>query len=224
MDPRRGVLWDMDGTLVDSGEYHFAAGRETLAAEGIDLSRERFVQSFGQRNDEILRGHFGPDLASREIERIGTAKEVRYRRLVRENGLEPLPGVRSWLSRLAARGWHQAIASSAPRENIETMLAALDLRAFFQATACAEDVERGKPDPQIYFVAASRLECAAEHCVVVEDAPAGIEAARRAGMRVVGVRFTHAALDADRVVDSLEELADDTFEQLLLGSLSGGGR
>lgn len=206
----------MDGTLVDSGEYHFMAWRETLAGEGIDLSRERFTQSFGQRNEEILRGHFGADLPDQEIQRIGIAKEVRYRRLVRECGLETLPGVRSWLSRLAERGWRQAIASSAPRANIETMLAALELTALFHAMACAEDVEKGKPDPQIYLVAASRVEVEPERCIVVEDAPAGIEAAKRAGMHVVGVRFTHPELDADRVVDSLEELADDTFERLLL--------
>jgi beta-phosphoglucomutase len=206
----------MDGTLVDSGEYHFAAWQETLAGERVDLSRERFTESFGQRNDEILRGHFGPNLANEEIARIGGIKEVRYRRLVRDQGIEPLPGVRAWLSRLAARGWRQAIASSAPRQNIDTMLAALGLTDLFDATACAEDVQRGKPDPQIYIVAASRVEVDASRCVVVEDAPAGIEAARRAGMRVIGVRFTHADLDADRVVDSLEELTDDAFEQLLL--------
>lgn len=222
MDRPRAVLWDMDGTLVDSGEYHFLAWREALAAEGIDLSRQRFVQSFGQRNDEILRDHFGADLPDAEIVRIGGAKEVRYRDLVQTNGIEPLPGVRAWLSRLASGGWRQAIASSAPRQNIETVLAVLDLTALFDATACAEDVQRGKPDPQIYLVAASRLNVETERCVVVEDAPAGVEAARRAEMRVVGVRFTHGDLDADRVADSLEELADDTFEQLLLAPRSQG--
>lgn len=219
MEGRRAVLWDMDGTLVDSAEYHFVAWRETLEREGIDLSRERFAQSFGQRNDEILRGHFGADLADREVDRIGTAKEVRYRQLVRDNGIEPLPGIREWLTRLAAAGWRQAIASSAPRENIETMLAALHMASLFDTTACAEDVQRGKPDPQIYLVAASRLDVDADRCIVVEDAPAGIEAARRAGMRVIGVRFTHADLDADRVVDSMEELPQDTFDQLLLQPL-----
>jgi beta-phosphoglucomutase len=206
----------MDGTLVDSGDYHFVAWRETLAREGIELSRERFTQSFGQRNDEILRDHFGPSLSDEELARIAGAKEARYRQLVVENGLEPLPGVRAWLTRLASDGWHQAIASSAPRQNIETMLAALDLVGLFDATACAEDVQRGKPDPQIYLVAASRVGVDPDRCVVVEDAPAGIEAARRAGMRVVGVRFSHTDLDADRVVNSLDELPDDAFERLLL--------
>jgi beta-phosphoglucomutase len=206
----------MDGTLVDSGEYHFIAWRETLAREGIELSRERFAQSFGQRNDEILRDHFGPNLPDEELARIAGAKETRYRQLVVENGLETLPGVRAWLTRLASDGWRQAIASSAPRQNIDTILAGLGLSGLFAATACAEDVQRGKPDPQIYLVAASRVAVEVDRCVVVEDAPAGIEAARRAGMRVVGVRFSHVDLDADRVVDSLEELPADAFEQLLL--------
>jgi beta-phosphoglucomutase len=222
MDSRRAVLWDMDGTLVDSGEHHFTAWRETLSHEEIDLSRERFVQFFGHRNDEILRNYFGPQLPDEEIERIGGTKEDHYRELIQRNGIEALPGARAWLSRLASAGWLQVVASSAPRRNIDTMLAALDLTTLFHATACAEDVQRGKPDPQIFLVAAARVETAADRCVVVEDAPAGIEAARRAGMRVVGVRFTHGELDADRVVDSLEELPNDAFEQLLRSPIRRG--
>lgn len=212
----RAVLWDVDGTLIDSAEYHWLTWRETLAGEGYDLTREQFEASFGRRNDEILRGYFGRDLAQAEVDRIGAAKEARYRELVRTRGIEPLPGVRRWLARLRAEGWHQAIASSAPHLNIEAILAALDISAYFDAVASAEDVERGKPDPQIFLAAAGKVGAAPERCVVVEDAPAGVEAARRAGMRSIGVLSSHPALEADLVVRTLEDLTDNSFDRLLI--------
>ena len=212
---QRAVLWDVDGTLIDSGEYHWLTWRETLLGEGFELTRAQFDASFGQRNDEILRGYFGENLAAAEVARIGEAKEVRYRELVVARGVGPLPGVRRWLDRLKAEGWRQALASSAPRLNLEAILKALGLEEFFDAVASAEDVSRGKPDPQIFLAAAAKVGVAAARCVVVEDAPAGTEAARRAGMRRVGVLSSHGALDADVVVNSLADLPDDTFDKLL---------
>ena len=212
----RAVLWDVDGTLIDSAEYHWLTWRDTLSGEGYELTRAQFDASFGQRNDEILRGYFGENLSAAEVARIGEAKEARYRELVGTRGIEPLPGVRRWLEKLKAEGWRQALASSAPRLNLEAILKALGLEDFFDAIASAEDVERGKPDPQIFLAAAAKVHVPAALCVVVEDAPAGIEAARRARMRSIGVLSSHAALDADVVVDSLADLPDDTFDKLLL--------
>jgi beta-phosphoglucomutase len=213
----RAVLWDVDGTLIDSAEYHWLTWRETLSGEGYELTRAQFDASFGQRNDEILRGYFGADLAAAEVARIGEAKEERYRGLVRARGVEPLPGVRRWLGKLKAEGWRQAIASSAPRLNLDAILGALGLEEFFDAVASAEDVSRGKPDPEIFLAAAAKVRVPAARCVVVEDAPAGTEAARRAGMRRVGVLSSHAALEADVVVNSLADLPDDMFDRLLGG-------
>ena len=213
----RGVLWDMDGTLIDSAEYHWLSWQETLRGEGVGLSRERFLSTFGRRNDAVLRDLLGEDLADDEVVRIATVKEDRYRELVRGGGVEPLPGVRAWLSRLRAAGWRQAVASSAPRLNIATLLEALGLATAFDAVAGEEDVERGKPDPQIFLVAAAKLEVAPARCVVVEDAPAGVEAARRAGMRCVGVGTAHGALEAEVVVPSLADLPADAFDRLLGG-------
>ena len=211
----RAVLWDLDGTLLDSAEYHWLAWRETMAAEGCNLTYERFAVYFGRRNDVIVRGYLGPDVSSGDLERIGDAKEVRYRHLVRTHGVELLPGVRRWLARLRQAGWRQAIASSAPRLNIETILDALGIAGCFDATVSAEDVQRGKPDPQVFLVAAERVDVPPARCIVVEDAPVGVEGAHCAGMRAIGVRSTHAALQADWLVQSLEELPDDAFDRLL---------
>jgi beta-phosphoglucomutase family hydrolase len=211
----RAVLWDMDGTLLDSAEYHWLAWRDSLAAEDHPITYDDFKSTFGQRNDTILRGYFGPQLPDSEIDRIAGAKEARYRDLVRERGITLLPGVGTWLARLRAAGWRQAIASAAPRANIEAILAALQIAPFFDALVSAEDVQRGKPDPQVFLVAAERLSVPPAGCVVVEDAPAGIEAAHRAGMRAIGVRTSHADLRADVVVDTLDQLPDDGLDQLI---------
>ena len=211
----RAVLWDMDGTLLDSAEYHWLAWRESLAAEGYDLTRDRFAATFGQRNDTILRTYFGPDFPLSEVDRIGAIKESHYRELVRTRGVEPLPGVRRWLLRLKEDGWRQAIASAAPLLNVQTILAALDIADRFDAIVSAEDVQHGKPDPQVFLTAAARVGVPPARCIVVEDAPAGIEGAHRAGMRSIGVLSTHVTLQADLTVQSLDDLPDDAFDNLM---------
>jgi HAD superfamily hydrolase (TIGR01509 family) len=208
------VLWDMDGTLVDSREYHWLAWRDTMADEGMQLSYERFLASFGLKNDRILRGWLGDSLGEGEVQRIGDAKEEHYRRLAVEGGVVPLPGAAEWVSRLRQSGWRQAVASSAPRENVEVMLRLMKLDGHFDAIAAAEDVTAGKPDPQIFLAAAARLGARPAQSIVVEDAAAGIEAAKAAGMRCIGVSDT-TVLPADIFVRSLADLPEDAFVRLL---------
>jgi beta-phosphoglucomutase len=210
----RAVLWDLDGTLVDSEDYHWRSWRDAMAAEGIDLSYDRFLASFGLRNDRILRGWLGEAVAADRIQRIGDAKEAEYRRLAELEGLTPLPGAAEWAGRLHQAGWRQAIASSAPRQKVEVMLRVLDLDRFFEAIAAAEDVTIGKPDPQVFLRAAERLAVPPSRCIVVEDAPAGVQAARAGGMRSIGVSQTKQ-LDADIFVRSLDALPMDAFESLV---------
>jgi beta-phosphoglucomutase len=211
------VLWDLDGTLVDSEEYHWLSWRDAMRAEGIDLSYERFLASFGQRNDRILAGWLGADADPARVRRVGDAKEAEYRRLAEERGLTPLPGAREWLERLHAAGWKQAIASSAPRLNVETMLRVLRLDRLLDAIVPAEDVTRGKPEPDVFLAAAASVGVPPARCIVVEDAAAGVEAGRRAGMRTIGVN-PRARLDADVYVRSLADLQPDAFERLLSAS------
>jgi len=212
----RAVLWDLDGTILDSSHFHWLSWSAVLAAEGHPITYDQFISTFGQRNSEILQTYFGPDLSSTEIDRISAAKEEKYRELVRTRGIEPLPGVRRWLERLREDGWRQAIASSAPLLNVETILDALRIGDYFDAIVTGEDVDRGKPDPEVFLKAAAKLGAPPSRCVVVEDAPAGIEAARRAGMRVIGVLPSHSELSADLVAAALDDLPDNAFDGLLI--------
>src|SRR5215208_2820799 len=129
----RAVLWDMDGTLIDSAEYHRLTWRDTLAEEGHVLTDEQFASWFGQRNDAILRRYFGDGITREEIARLGEAKEAAYRDMVRQRGIEPLPGVKRWLARLRDAGWRQAVASSAPPANIDVIIDVLGLEDCFNA-------------------------------------------------------------------------------------------
>jgi HAD superfamily hydrolase (TIGR01509 family) len=212
--PPSAVLWDLDGTLVDSADLHWISWRDTLAAEGHDITYQQFLDSFGQKNDRILPLWLGAETPADRVARVGDAKEAAYRRLALERGLTPLPGAADWLRRLHARGWKQAIASSAPRQNVEVMLQALGVDREIDAVVGAEDVTAGKPDPEVFLKAAGKLGVPTERCVIVEDAAVGIEAARRAGIKCIGVSRT-LSLDADVTVRSLADLPADAFERLL---------
>lgn len=206
----------MDGTLVDSREYHWRAWQTAMAAEGLTVTEAEFLASFGQRNDTILSAWLGPAAEPERIRRIGDAKESEYRRLVADEGIELLPGAGEWLRALRRAGWRQAIASAAPRLNVEAIERALALTEVMDALVSAEDVRAGKPDPDVFLVAAARVGVAPERCIVVEDAAAGIEAGRRAGMSCIGVGG-EALRAADIVVPSLDRLPPDAFDRLIEG-------
>ena len=211
----RAVLWDMDGTLLDSGDVHFLSWQALFGQEGLTIDRAAFDATFGQRNDTVLRGFFGETFPDTEIQRLSEAKERRFQALMSATDITPLPGVRMWLARLRTNGWRQAIASSAPRANVEALTTALEIADFFGAIAAEADVTHGKPNPEVFLIAARRLGVAPERCVVVEDAVAGVAGGRAAGMRTIGVGPNHAALGADFAVRSLEDLTEDAFERLL---------
>jgi beta-phosphoglucomutase len=208
---KRAVIWDLDGTLIDSSHYHWEAWQAVMEAENFKLTYEQYVADFGKRNDEILRGRLGADLPDDFIARVSLAKEEVYRDLIRTKGLDLLPGAAYWLERLKAEGWMQALATSAPRGNIDAVFAALGLEKFFDAVISSEEVKAGKPEPDVFLAAAARMDVAPPDCIVIEDAPAGVEAARRAGMKSIGVLTTHRELKADLVAPRLDQLPEDFF-------------
>jgi beta-phosphoglucomutase family hydrolase len=211
-DVIKAVLWDMDGVLVDTAPFHYQAWRELFAGLGHPLSEREFRSTFGLRNDDILRTVLG-SMPSERLREMGRRKEELFREAIRGKA-EPLPGAISLLNRMRAAGMKTAVVSSAPRLNVETLLDALELADAFDTLVAEEDAERGKPDPQGYQVAAERLGMTPEECVVIEDAPGGVEAAKRAGMRCIGLaagREPGALAAADIVVGGLEDDAVYSF-------------
>ena len=216
MNAPKAVLWDMDGTLIDSGEYHWLTWRDALADLGVTLTREDFNGWFGSRNDRILSRYF-PGISAGDIQRIGDLKEERYRELVRRDGVVLLPGIGDWLARLRNAGWRQAVASSAPPANIDVLVDVLGLHDTFNAVVSAEAVAHGKPAPDVFLRAAEKVGVSPGRCVVVEDAAIGVEAGRRGGMRTIGIEggHSHGPLQADVVTRSMADLPLDTFDKLL---------
>lgn len=210
------LIWDMDGTMVDTREAHWLAWKQTLAAEKYDLTRGTFLKSFGQRNDTILRSLLGADLPDSEVIRIGDDKEQGFRDVLKDQGVRLLPGSGQLIDEAISQGWLQAVVSSAPRLNITAILEALNRLETFTVLVCAEDVSQGKPHPEGCITASRKLGVSPSNCIVLEDAPAGLEAARRAGMACIGVLSTHDRIsDADRIVNSLEEISLADIEALI---------
>ena len=208
----KAVLWDLDGVLVDSAPFHFQAWRELLASQGRELSEADFRRTFGLRNDTILHDLLG-DLPPAEVERLAALKEELFRQAARGN-IAALPGALALLRLLRERGLKLALVSSTPRANIDLILGALGVETAFDVILGEEDATRGKPDPEGYLLAAERLDVPPGECVVIEDAPVGVEAAKRGGMRCVGVyrdRPREALAKADLLVETLEDPAVGEF-------------
>ncbi len=210
----RAVLWDMDGTLIDSMPFHWQAWQDVLRRINRHVEHDVWNQTLGMRNSEIIPLLF-PDMTPAEAAYVDRSKEVRYRELIEEQGIELLPGVAEWIQRFQAAGWKQAIASSAPPENIATIAHVLHFNGTFEALISGVDVPRGKPEPDIFLAAAQRLNVPPQHCLVIEDALAGIEAAHRAGMKAIGVLTTPPHLEADVVVRSLQDLSWEMIAGLM---------
>jgi beta-phosphoglucomutase len=208
----KAVLWDLDGVLVDSAPFHFQAWRELLASLGRELSEADFRRTFGLRNDAILSELVG-DLPPAEVERLAARKEELFRRAALGN-IVPLPGALALLRLLREQGFELALVSSTPHGNIDLILGSLGVEAAFDVIVGEEDVRQGKPDPEGFLLAAKRLRVPPGECVVIEDAPVGVEAAKRGGMLCVGVsrdRPRDALAEADLVVESLEDPAVAEF-------------
>jgi beta-phosphoglucomutase family hydrolase len=210
------AVWDLDGVIADTAEYHYLAWRDALRKRGVDFSKKDFMPLFGQRHDTIIKFALGDGLPKKELEAITEEKQRDYRRRVADN-IVPMPGAIALIRSLHEHGIKSAIASSAVPENIEIIIRGLGIEDCFQAIVHGMEVKEGKPSPQIFLLAAKKLKVKPGNCVVIEDAVAGVAAAKRAGMKCVAVTNSHpkeALKDADLIVDTLEKVGIDDLSNL----------
>jgi len=210
------VLWDLDGVIADTGDYHYRAWQDVFGQRGVTFTKEDFMRHFGRRHDTIIRFALGDDVSREEFDTITREKQENYRRLVADN-IKPLPGAIELIKSLNNHCIKTAIASSAPLENIEIIIRGLGIYDCFQAIAWGTEVPEGKPSPQIFLLAARKLGVEPGNCVVIEDAIAGVSAAKQAGMKCIAVTNSHpisSLRKADLIVSTLEAVDIDDLNVL----------
>ncbi|KAF0104829.1 MAG: glycoprotease/HAD-superfamily hydrolase like protein [Chloroflexi bacterium] len=214
----KAVLWDMDGVIVDTFDWHYSAWQQTFDELAQPFDMETFRKTFGMNNRLILNTVFGRELEEDFIQQVSDRKEALFRQVIKGSA-ELLPGVADWLERFEHMRGRQAVASSAPQANIDALLDELGIRGYFQAEAAGATL-RGKPDPAVFLLAAQLLGVEPVNCLVIEDSIAGVEAAHRAGMKCVAVLTTNPAeklAEADVIVKDLTLLDEETLEMLFAG-------
>ncbi len=219
----RAVVWDLDGVLADTAEAHFRSWVTALAQWEIPLDRTTFDRVFGMNNRDTLTTLLGRPPEPPEVLAISGRKEYLFR-LEAQRTARPMPGALRVLGELEEAGWLQAVASSAPQANIDLLVDKLGIRHRFGAVVSGAELPAGKPDPTLFSMAVRRLGVTPESSVVVEDSPAGVEAARRAGIKCVAVATTRpraALAEANLVLDDLTEATAEMFSGLLGQGLSG---
>ena len=181
----QAVIWDLDGVIIDSADEHRRAWERLAREEGIKFTDEDFWATFGKRNDDIIAILWGP-LSPEQVQLLRDRKEIYFRDLIRETAA-PLPGSMELMRSLHEAGYLQALASSAPIENIQLISEVLGLERYLTALVSGETVPHGKPAPDIFLKAAQELHIEPSRSLVIEDAVAGVEAAHAAGMRCIAV-------------------------------------
>jgi len=217
MGGRKGVIFDLDGVLIDTGQFHRQSWYDLAGEEDFEMSDELFYSTFGMQNYQIIPLLVRRDLTAEDIERMSEWKERRYRELI-SGKLTLQEGARGLIDELKSNGFLLAIGTSAPQANLAFMLEHTGVDDCFDAYVTGEEVSNSKPAPDTFLKAAEKLSLTPGRCLVVEDAVQGVQAGKKAGMKVVAVCTTRQREDledADLIVDSIGELKADDFLKLL---------
>ncbi|NQU22911.1 MAG: HAD family phosphatase [Candidatus Nealsonbacteria bacterium] len=220
MTDNYAVIFDMDGVLVDTYRAHYESWLAMARSQGLQLSEEDFARTFGRTSREIIAHFWGAGYSDADVAALDDRKEAAFREIITAD-FPAMAGVHELLQSLHDDGFRLAVGSSGPPENVAMVVDRIGQRELFAALVTATDVTRGKPDPQVFLIAAARLGVSPVRCAVVEDAPLGITAALAAGMTAVGLASTgrtrESLGEAAAVVDSLRELSPDFFRRLIDG-------
>jgi len=213
--PIQAVIWDLDGVILDSAGEHRRAWQRLAREEGITMTDADFWATFGKRNDDIFATLWG-NLTPEQVKLLSDRKEMYFREFIRESAA-PLPGAIELMRELHDAHFAQALASSTPIQNINLIAGVLGLNQYLSILVSGETVAKGKPAPDIFLKAAAELHMNPTVCLVIEDAVAGVEAARAAGMRCIAVasnRDLPGLRKAELMVKDLTEVDVKRIKQL----------
>ena len=211
----KAIIFDMDGVIVDSAELHFEAWQKFLAGYNKPHSKQEFSEYFGIANKELFKLLL-PKQDPRDYPKLDDEKEAIYRELA-QTKLNEIKGATDLIRKLYDNSYKLIVGSSGHPQNIEFNLNKLSLEKYFIGFVSNHEVKKGKPAPDIFLKCAQKLNVAPEDCVVIEDAYHGVEAAKRANMKVIAVTTTHSRdklEEADMIVDSLNEISIEKINSL----------
>lgn len=215
----KGLIFDMDGVLVNNMPVHIEAFEIFCRRYGVTGWQEKINNSIGMGNDDIMRMVLPTDILKlKSPKEWGAEKEAVYREIY-DSRITPHTGLAELLANAAAAGLKCAVGSSGCDENVRFVLSKCHIDRFFDVKVCGDDVTRCKPDPEIYLTAARKLGFEPSECLVFEDAKAGVEAARNAGMKVVALttsspREAVEAMHADRIIDDFTQITVDELKEM----------
>ncbi len=210
------LIFDMDGVIVDSNPVHREAWVAFNRRYGLETTPAMLERMYGKRNDEIIRDYFGDGLGAREVAARSRAKEALYREMAGSRIERMLvPGLRPFLDRYRAAA--MAVASNAEPENVAFVLDRAGLKPYFRVVVDGRQVVNPKPHPDVYLLTADLLKVAPANCIVIEDSPTGVAAAKAAGMKVIGLYTTYVNLQAT-------DFSADNFKSAALASWLGEQR
>jgi beta-phosphoglucomutase family hydrolase len=201
------VIFDMDGTLIDSTEADYLAWKRTFADYGIELTYPDYFPLLGKRSSDVATSvlHLNEEKAAEALQK----KADYFTEIITQNGINTIPHALDFVAAVRARKLKIALATSSRKSKMKLVLERTGLLPFFDVLVSGDEVINGKPAPDIFLMAAERLGVEPAGCLVVEDAVNGVLAAKRAGMQCLAITTTHAAdqlHDADMVVDSFANL------------------
>lgn len=206
-------IFDMDGVIADSNPYHKIALRQFCEQHGYRLTETDLREKiYGRTNKDWIPAVFG-EIDPERVRAFAQEKEALYREIYAPH-IQPVPGLVEFLEKLEQAGIPRAVATSAPRENVDFTLEKTATMRFFDVILDESFVSKGKPDPEIYRKTVAALGLPPERCIVFEDSFAGVEAARAAGSRVVAITTTHTREEfpsADIVIDDFKGLDPSTI-------------
>lgn len=206
----KAVIFDMDGTMVDNSHFHKKAWIEFCQRKGIDLTEEDYFKKIsGKRNDAILKLLLG-ELDKNKQNELEEEKEKIYRDLYALE-IKEVPGLSALIRKLKEKGIKIAIGTTSYQKNRDFVIKSLELDGIFDVIVGSEHIQKGKPDPEIYFKVAQLLKVDPKDCLVFEDTPSGIQAAKAAGMKVVGVLTAHSKEElnqADLLINNFKEFTN----------------
>ena len=217
---KQGVIFDMDGVLLNNVEYHLEAFRLFGLEQGKNLTREDVSKVFGRKNADMLSSLLDRELTPAEVQKYEGRKEEFYRELIKPTLKETVvDGLFEFLDHLNRNGWKKAVATSGPMENVKFVLEGLGMEGTFDALITSENVRNGKPHPEAFLKAAAALDLRPELCFVIEDSFSGVMAGMSSGGKTIALSTTHTreellSLNPDLILDDFVNLTVERLTSL----------